>query len=715
MFVMIVRNSRLMGGIAVAALGMVALSLGGAAALSAPPSVNWAYYHADPGGSHYSTLDQINTRNVAQLTPVWRFDAGNGGLQTTPLVIGQTLYAYRTDQQVIALDATTGEARWTFNAGTPSGQPARGLTWWADGSERRLFAGVKDALYALDPDTGRPIASFGEGGKVDLRKDLGDDGREHAVFLTSPGVIHRDLIIVGFRTAENAPAAPGAIRAYDVRTGKLRWIFHTIPRPGEPGHETWPADAWKAAGGANNWAGMVVDDKRGIVFAPTGSAVDDFFGGDRKGDNRYANSLLALDAATGKLLWHFQGVHHDIWDRDFPSPPVLLTVRQGGRKIDAVAQTSKQGFVFVFDRVTGRPLFPIEERPFAASAIEEEAASPTQPIPVAPAPFARQRLTVGILTDRTPQAHEFAAKAFAQMHGAGPFTPLQLDKPTVVFPGFDGGAEWGGAAVDPRGIMYVNSNDIAWTGALTRNTSSRPVSPGAGVYEGACSGCHGSDRKGSPPEFPSLLGLGSRMTGKDINDLLTTGRGRMPAMPLPDEYRKPLIEFLLADGAPVAAGARQEVQSAPLPGSAAPYRFTGYRKFMDQDGYPAIKPPWGTLNAIDLNSGRYLWTIPLGEYPDLAAKGMRNTGSENYGGPIVTAGGLVIIAATNADRQIRAFDRRNGKLLWQADLPFSGNATPITYMIDGRQYIVIATSAAKNPKGPRGSAYVAFALPKKSR
>jgi quinoprotein glucose dehydrogenase len=692
--------------------GLVVMTLVVSAhAASRPVSSGWAYYHSDPGGSHYSPLDQINTRNVSKLVPVWRSDAGMGGLQTTPLVIDRTLYAYRTDQQVIALDAVTGAARWTFDAGTPSGQPARGLTWWSEGSERRLFAGVKDALYALDPDTGKPIASFGDGGKVDLRKGLSEDGKDQQVYLTSPGVIYGDLIITGFRTAENKPAAPGAIRAYDVRTGKLRWIFHTIPRPGEPGHESWPADVWQTAGGANNWAGMVVDAKRGIVFAPTGSAVDDFFGGDRKGDNRYANSLLALDAATGKLLWHFQAVHQDIWDRDFPSPPTLVTVRQRGKTIDAVAQTSKQGFVFVFDRVSGKPLFPITERPFPASTITEESASLTQPAPVAPAPFARQRLTIDMLTDRTPEAHAAALKAFGEMTSDGQFVPLQLDKQTVMFPGFDGGAEWGGAAVDPDGILYVNSNDVAWSGALARYDPSKSYSPGASVYEAACAACHGPDRKGSPPDFPSLIGIGKRITEKEIIDLLVAGRGRMPAIPLPEEYRKPVIDFLLNEGASAEVSNRSEVQGKANPDDGAPYRFTGYRKFLDIDGYPAVKPPWGTLNAINLNTGQYLWTVPLGEYPELAAKGLRDTGSENYGGPIVTAGGLLIIAATNADRQIRAFDRRSGKLLWRADLPFSGNATPITYMIDGRQYVVIATSGGRNSKGPQGSAYVAFALP----
>jgi len=705
------RGGRMAGLLALAAL------LPGGTRGATPSHGDWAYYHADPGGSHYSRLDQINERNVTRLVPVWRFDAGKGGLQTTPLVIGGTLYAYRTDQQIIALDAATGKERWTFDAGTPSGQPARGLTWWSDGRQRILFAGVKDALYALDPASGRPITSFGEKGKVDLGAGLSDDGRRHSLFLTSPGVIYRDLIIVGFRTSETKPAAPGAIRAYDVHSGTLRWIFHTIPRPGQPGYATWPDGAWKEAGAANDWAGMAVDVARGIVFAPTGSAADDFYGADRVGNNLYANSLLALDAATGKLLWHFQGVHHDVWDRDFDSPPVLTTVRRGGRNIDAVALTSKQGFVFVFDRVTGTPLFPIEERPFAASVVPGEVTAPTQPIPLAPAPFARQRLTADMLTSRTPEARAFAAAAFARMYSGGPFTPLRLDQQTVVRPGFDGGAEWGGAAVDPRAIMYVNANEMAWTGALAAAAAAPPSNPGKGIYDSNCAMCHGADRTGAPPAFPSLVGIAGRMSGRDIAAILAAGRGRMPSFDLAPDTLKALVDFLLAgDGpAPAIRSDRQEMQGAASPPDHRPaYRFTGYRKFLDQDGYPAISPPWGTLSAIDLNTGRYLWKVPLGEYPELAAKGMRDTGSENYGGPIVTAGGLLIIGATNFDHTLRIFDRRTGHLLWRTDLPFSGNATPVTYLVGGRQFIVIATSGARNPKGPQGSAYVAYALPDKA-
>lgn len=680
---------------------------------SAPrgPSVDWASYGGSVAGDRYSTLTQINTRTVAGLKQAWRFDVGTGGLQTSPLVVGRTLYAYTASQQVIALDGASGKMLWTFDAKVEARQPARGLTYWSQGGERRLFAGVMSDLWALDPATGEPIRGFGQDGKIDLRKDLGNDYAKNATYLTSPGVIYKDLIIVGFRTSENKPAAPGAIRAYDVRTGKLRWIFHTIPRPGQPGHETWPAQAWKTAGAANAWAGMAVDAERGIVFAPTGSAVDDFYGADRKGDNLYANSLVALDANTGQRIWHFQGVHHDIWDRDFPSPPALVTVTKDGRRIDAVAQTSKQGFVFLFERATGKPLFPIEERAFPASDVPGEYSSPTQPIPLAPEPFARQRLTADLLTTRTPEAHAAALKAFQNMRSEGLFIPLSVGRQTVVFPGFDGGAEWGGPAVDPHGVIYINSNDVAWTGGLAKGGSKLGGSPGALVYEAACASCHGADRKGSPPEFPSLVDIGARMSADQIKQLLATGRGRMPAFPtIPDEYKPLLIDYLRSKGEATPGGDREVVAKAE-PGQAPAYHFTGYKKFLDPDGYPAVKPPWGTLNALDLNTGRYLWKIPLGEYPALVAQGMGATGSENYGGPIVTAGGVVIIAATIHDRKIRAFESATGKLLWQAGLPFAGNATPVTYMVDGKQYVVIAASGGRDKTGPQGAAYVAFALP----
>jgi len=681
---------------------------------AAPPiDRDWAYYGGDANGDRFSPLTQIDTSNVGQLRPAWRIDGPKGGLQTTPLVIDGILYGYTTTQQVFAASAETGKNIWTFDSGVIGRQPARGLTYWSAGAERRLFAGVMDRLYALDPSTGRPIPSFGENGAVDLRKNLGDDFTSNATYLTSPGVIYKDVIIVGFRTSETEPAAPGWIRAYDVRTGKLSWTFHTIPQPGEPGYETWPKDAYKTAGAANNWAGMVVDQKNGIVFVPTGSAVDDMYGADRKGDNLYADTLLALDAKTGRRLWHFQGVHHDMWDRDFPSPPVLLTVRRNGRNIEAVAQATKQGYVFIFERRTGKPLFPIEERPFPASDTPGEAASPTQPVPVAPAPFARQHLTEDLLTDRTPEAHAWALEAFRKLRGGGPFVPYKVGQQTIVFPGYDGGAEWGGQAVDPRtGVFYINANDVAWTGSLAERRASAAASPGADIYASQCAACHGLDRTGSPPQFPSLVGLENRMTAEEVAGVIHNGRGRMPPFPaVTATTLDALIAFLRTSKQTQPAGERGEVVSnAPVQ---ARYIFTGYRRFRDPDGYPAVKPPWGTLSAIDLNTGQYVWRRPLGEYPELVAKGMKDTGSENYGGPVVTASGVVFIAATIYDCKLRAFDAKTGKLLWEGALPYAGNATPATYMVNGRQYVVIATSNSKNPTAPQGSAYVAFALPRR--
>jgi quinoprotein glucose dehydrogenase len=665
---------------------------------------DWSLYGGE-GGRRFSSLTQITRANVALLRQAWRFDVAElGDPQTHPLAIGGMVYGYTPSLDTIALDGASGKLKWRFHSGVKAGGPQRGLAFWRQGKERRLFASAGNFLYALDPATGKPLGTFGEDGRIDLRAGLGRDVEKISVALTAPGTIWRDTIIMGFRTAEAAPAAPGDIRAFDVRSGRLRWSFHTIPHPGEPGYETWPPDYWKSGGGANAWPGMVLDDKRGVIFAPTGSAVSDFYGHDRSGDNLYANSLLALDAASGKLLWHFQGVHHDIADRDFPSPPVLLTLTHNGKKVEAVAQASKQGFLFVLDRATGKPLFPVTEMPIPASEVPGEQAARTQPVPSAPAPYARQHLSEALLTQRTPQAHQWALEQFRGFANDGPFPHMRLGRQTLAFPGFDGGAEWGGQAADLKtGILYLNANDVAWTGGLVENH--KAASLGEGLYLDNCATCHGGDRKGTPSAFPSLVD--SKLTQAEMADVIFAGRGRMPA------FRGLLAGDLTALLAFVRGSTDKTELAAPASDDRPPYRFTGYRKFLDPDGYPAVAPPWGTLSAIDLNSGTYVWRIPFGEYPGLKYPGWadKSTGSENYGGPILTAGGVLFIAATLYDKKMRAFDPRTGKLLWEAQLLYAGNATPITYMAGGRQYVLIQADNARDKTAPQGAAYVAFALP----
>jgi len=669
---------------------------------------DWPAYGGAPENNHYSKLAQINRSNVKRLAVAWSFDTQEeGGLQTSPIIVEGVLYGITPTQKVFALDAATGKLLWKFDSGIRGTQPDRGLAYWANRKDKRIVVGVMNFVYALDAATGKPISSFGNGGRIDLRENLGrEPAGSQSIDLTSPGIVYKDLIIFGGRNPETLPAPPGDIRAYDLRTGKLRWSFHTIPHPGEFGYDTWPKDAWKTSGAANNWAGMALDSRRGIVYVPTGSAAFDFYGADRIGDDLFANCLIALNARTGKRIWHFQGVRHDIWDRDFPSPPALLTVKHEGKQIDAVAQTTKQGFVYLFDRAKGKPLFPIESRKYPPSTVPGEVAASEQPLPTRLAPFARQRLTEELLTMRTPEAHQWAVEKFNQFRSEGQFFPFSVGKDTVIFPGFDGGAEWGGPAVDAEtGIIYINSNEMAWTGALAPNTGEN--SPRA-IYMSQCSICHGETMTGSPPAMPSLIGVGERLTPAQMATTIKNGKGRMPGFPnLTEDQSYAVISFLLS-------GESKELASSAPPPASMPYRFTGYHKFLDPEGYPAVAPPWGTLNAINLNTGEYIWKIPLGEYPELASKGQKNTGTENYGGPIVTAGGLLFIGATNFDKKFHAFDKSTGELLWEATLPFSGNATPATYEVNGRQFIVIAAGGGKDPKSPSGGVYLAFALPQES-
>ncbi len=685
----------------------------------------WRSYGGGPENTHFSALNQINRDNVKQLAVAWTYDTGDAfagsEMQCNPIVVNGAIYATSPKMRVFSLDAATGKERWSFdpNEGRkPLGKPRnRGVNYWQSDGEQRVFFGFRNWLYALDAKTGQPVNSFGDAGRVDLREGLGPSAKDLTVGLSTPGVIYKDLLIVGSIVSETLPAAPGHIRAYDVRTGKLRWIFHTIPHPGEFGYETWPKDAWQYIGGANNWSGMALDEKRGLVFAPTGSATFDFYGANRHGDNLFANSLICLDAATGKRKWHFQTVRHDLWDRDLPSAPALVTIKpsgpsgppgRNGRAIDAVAQITKSGHVFVFERETGKPVFPIEYRKVSTQGVDGEKPAETQPAPLLPPPVARQTLTEQMLTTRTPAAHAAVLEIFRKLRSNGQFEPPNREG-VIVFPGFDGGPGWGGAAFDPEtGLLFVNSSEVPCILRLVERPASKALPSGKSLYERNCASCHGKDLQGSPPEFPALVAIGKKYNDSELQSLIRTGFGRMPGFAgLGRDGMQVIAHFLLTGEDKKAAST--QTNSSPIEQK---YTIDGYNRFLDPEGYPAVKPPWGTLNAIDLNKGEIAWQIPLGEHPELVAQGLRDTGSWNYGGPIVTAGGVVFIGATNYDRKFRAFDKATGKLLWEGQLPSAGNATPATYQINGRQFVVIAAGGGKRG-APSGGTYVAFALPRK--
>ncbi len=679
-----------------------------------PQYREWRMFGGGPENTHYSTLDQITRDNVHQLEVAWRFDSGDefpgSEMQCNPIIVDGVMYATTPKVRVIALNAENGKLIWSFdpNEGRRAlgKMRSRGVTYWQDGEEKRIFFGFRQWLYAIDAKTGQPVKSFGNGGRIDLREGLGRDPQGFMIGNTTPGTIYKDMLILGALTSEALPAAPGDIRAFDVRTGQQRWAFHTIPHPGEFGYETWPKDAWQYIGGANNWAGLVVDQKRGLVFAPTGSAAFDFYGANRHGDNLFANTLLCLDANTGKRVWHFQAIKHDVWDRDFPSAPALVTLKRNGRSIDAVAQITKSGHVLVFERTTGKSLFPIEYRQVPTAGVEGEMLAETQPFPVLPPPFARQMLTEEMLTRRTPEAHRAALERFRKIRSNGQFEPPSLEG-TIVFPGFDGGGEWGGAGFDPEtGLLYVNSNEMAWILRIFERPKPKPLPSGRSLYDINCASCHKDDLSGSPPEFPALVNLGKKYADSDLRGIIRNGLGRMPGFSsIGGEGIRAITNYLMSGEDTLAS----TTQPKPSPMDLR-YSFDGYNKFLDPQGYPAFAPPWGTLNAIDLNQGKIAWQIPFGEYPELVAKGMRDTGSENYGGPIVTGNGLLFIGATNYDKKFRVFDKLTGKLLWETTLPAAGNATPAMYEMNGRQFIVIAAGGGKS-KDPPGGSYVAFALP----
>ncbi len=679
----------------------------------------WNVYGSE-GNSRHSSLQQINTENADKLTVAWTFSTGESDpnnsmqLQCSPIMVNRKLYFTSAKGKVFCVDATTGKELWHFDAlhDSTANETSRGVVYWESGDkkDKRIFFSARSFLYALQADSGSLMLDFADSGKTDLRKGLDRELSSQFVIATTPGVIFKNLLIQGSRVHEGpGKSAPGHIRAFNVVTGKQEWIFHTIPHPGEFGYETWPPDAWKTVGGANAWSGMTIDQKREMVYVPLGSPSYDFYGADRKGEGLFGNSLVALDANTGKRKWHFQTVHHDLWDRDLPAPPNLVTIKKDGKSIDAVAQVTKSGFVYVFNRENGEPVFPIEEQPVPPSSLPGEQAWPTQPRPTLPAPFVRQLFTDNDISNISPEVHEYVKTRLTGIKRSSMFEPPSKEG-TIILPGFDGGAEWGGAAYDEAtGILYVNANEMAWILTLVPKAQQGTNSNGRTVYLNNCAACHGLDLQGSPNQFPALDTISKKMDSATIAGQLMNGKGRMPSFKhLPSYQLKFVIEYLLkkekkAD--PNDHRAQVKTNSDDLPD----YIGTGYHRFVDFNGYPAISPPWGTLNAIDLNAGKIVWTVPLGEFPELTAKGIPQTGTENYGGPVVTAGGLIFIGASK-DEKFRVFNAKTGKVIWQTKLPAGGYATPCTYMVDGKQYVVIAAGGGK--MGTKsGNQYVAFALP----
>ena len=681
------------------------------------PEREWRTYLGDRSVTHSSPLAAIDRDNVGSLEVAWTYDAGGvpepgrSQIQFNPLIVKGVLYGVSPSLRYFALDASTGAELWSFqpDAEVELWTTSRGAVFWEEGDDERLIVGAGPYLYALNARSGRPIASFGDDGRVDLRAglDLGDRIDDMGVVATTPGSVFEDLLIVGGRVGESWGAAPGHIRAFDVRTGLQRWIFRTIPRPGELGFETWPADAWQRAGGANAWAGFSVDVERGLVFAPTGSATFDFYGGDRKGDNLFANTLLALDARTGERRWHFQTVRHDVWDRDLPAPPNLIELERAGERIPAVAQITKTGDTFLFHRETGAPLFPIREEPVVGKSVPGEHTSTSQPVPTRPPPFVRRGFTLEDVTDRTPTAHaEVMARAAHMAHGSLYVPPATAGM--IQYPGIDGGAQWGGAAWDAEAqLLFVNANQVPSIVQLIEAPADTDFfhSP-AGGYIFLCASCHGLDMRGDGGRMPSLADVSERLGPLDIYRTVRDGRGRMPG------FEGMVPWYGLAAVAWYVYSAEDEDLPSSWAQAPGPKVFfnAGYQNLVDGDQLPGSKPPWGTLTAIDLAAGEHRWQVPLGDYPQILATGQRGLGAENYGGPIVTAGGLLFIAAT-PDAKLRAFDKQSGELLFEGALPTGGFATPATYEAGGRQFVVIAAGGGKLGT-PMGAQYVAFALPR---
>ena len=694
---------------------------------------NFPVYGGNKAGNRYSPLKQITTENINGLEVAWMYDSKltdtisektnrERWIQCQPIVINGILYGTTANTDLFALNAETGKELWKFYP-EKGGTISRGVMYWEDGADKRILYTAGSDLYAVNAETGKLVDSFGNNGVVGLHTGLSEDITKDVsklrVYATSPGIIFKNTLVIGSAVTESGAAAPGSVRAFNVITGDLEWVFHTIPRPGQLGYETWPPNAYQEIGGANNWSGMVLDEKEGVVFFGTGSPSSDFYGGNRKGENLFSDCIVALNVNDGSLKWYFQTVHHDLWDRDLPQQPNLTTITKDGKKLNVVVQATKDGLIYVLDRETGESIFPIEERVVPTNGLPGEHPWSTQKYPKKPKPFSRQVFTEKDISNISPAAEKYTRKIFERYRTDNKWAPPSEDG--ILLFGYSGGAEWGGNAIDQNGILYQPSNDNPWIVQMAENPkyvqSNDKVNSGKELYAMNCVACHGLDKKGNGSEFPDLNNVKNNFVRGDLEVLLVEGGIRMPSFShLSIKERNSILDFLYGEEsiAEVFREAHDEQSTFSTEteennfGFEPTYVKKNWIKVFDEEGYPGIKPPWGTLSAIDLSSGEYLWRVPVGEYPELSERGIPITGTEIYGGPIVTESGIIFIAGTR-DERIRALDKNTGKVLWEYQLPVGGFATPITYEVNGKQFIVIAAGGGRGLE--MGGNYIAFALP----